>query len=169
MNPIRRSRWQRVTERRASVSVEFALVSVFFLLPLLLLCWDGMFVFAERYQINTDLHDLYYFAWSNPSEATATASVTNFLTALNSNAIAPVNLPSGFQPSLSYDCLQSDGSTSPATQSAANSGTQLESCSTGTLETMATYQLTAIVNLPVPMPGFSGPVILNVGGTIRIE
>jgi hypothetical protein len=93
----------------------------------------------------------------------------NFLTALNSNAIVPVTLPSGFQPTLSYDCLQSYGSTSPATQSAANGGAQLESCSNGTLETMATYQLTAIVNLPVPMPGFPGPIILNVGGTIRIE
>lgn len=169
MNSTQRSRWHRIGERRGTVSVEFALVSVFFLLPLLLVCWDGMFVLIERYQINVDLHDLYYFAWSNPHQATVTASVTDFLTALNRDAAAPVTLPSGFQPSLSYDCLRSDGSTSPATQSAANNGTQLEACSTGTLETMATYQLTAIVDLPVPIPGFSGPIILNAGGTIRIE
>ena len=165
MRPPRRIRRRAWHHDRASVSLEFALVSVFFLLPLLLICWDGMVLCAERYQVNADLHDLYYFAWSNPNQASSFDAVNNVLTALNQNAISEVVQYWGYWPHLSYACLQSNGSTTSANQN--NDGTY--SCSSGTLETMVTYKLSAYLNLPVPMPGFGNEVTINAGGTVRIK
>jgi len=165
MSPSRRSQRRAWHNDRASVSLEFALVSVFFLLPLLLICWDGMVLCAERYQVNADLHDLYYYAWGNPNQATYFDQVDNVLQATNQYSIAEVVQLWGYSPQLSYDCLQSNGSTSGANQN--NDGTY--SCSNGTLETMVTYKLTAQVNLPVPILGFGSTVNLSADGSVRIQ
>ncbi len=165
MNPPRRIWSCRWRNDRASVSLEFALVSVFFLLPLLLVCWDGLVVCAARYQINADLHDLYYYAWGNPNQATDFDQVDNVLQATNQYSIAEVVQLWGYWPTLSYACLQSNGSTSGANQN--NDGTY--SCSNGTLETMVTYKLTSQVNLPVPIPGFGSTVNLSADGSVRIQ
>ncbi len=158
MKPIR-ARLRR--DRRGSVSVELALVSAFFLIPLTLGGWDGLFALAARYQTNAALHTLYYFAWSNPSDATNTADLQTLLGAINQTAIAPISLSTNYPRSPPPECLQPDGSSTATT----SDGT----CPTGTLETMVTYQITASVDLPFAIPAFSNPITLTTGGTVRIQ
>lgn len=150
-----------IRDRRGSVSIEFALVSAFFLIPLTLASWDGLFALAARYQTEAALHTLYYFAWSNPGDATDTADLQTLLGAINQTAIAPISLSKHYPQTPPTECLQSDGSSTQAQ----NNGT----CSSGTPETMVTYQLTTSVDLPFGIPAFPNPLTLTTGGTVRIQ
>lgn len=151
----------RFGDKRGSVSVELALVSAFFLIPLTLGAWDGLFALAARYQTDAALHTLYYFAWSNPNDATNIQDLQTLLGAINRTAIAPIGMAATYPQTPPQECLQPDGS---STLSASN-GT----CPTGTPETMVTYRLTTSVDLPFAVPGFANPTAITAGGTVRIQ
>jgi hypothetical protein len=146
--------------RRASVSVEFALVSVFVLLPLFAGGADMLQIISAQAQVNTALQSLYYFALMNPTVASDTSNAGKVLTLINTTALHPVALgtPNG---TLSYDCLQANGTITATT------GT----CTNSTLQTFASYQVTSAVNLPLPLTifGLPNPFPLSASGTIQIQ
>lgn len=152
-----------------SVSIEMALITTLFLIPLFLGSWDGLYALAARYQTNAALSSLYYFAWSNPGDATNTTDLETLLGAINQTSVAAAEIPSSSPPNLSYNCLQSNGSTIPATETATASGATTETCSSGKLQTSVTYALQASVNLPFGIPSFSNPMKINASGTIVIQ
>lgn len=155
-------------DRRGVVSVEMALVSTLFLLPLLFLACDGLFVLSARYQTNAALLSLYDYAWSNPSQAANTASIDTILTTASKTSVVPIALPAGFSPTLTYACVQTDGSSTPATATTNQStGSTTETCNSGTLATSVAYQVTASVSLPFPIPGVASPLILSAAGTVQ--
>ncbi len=146
--------------RRASVSVEFALVSIFILLPLFAGSADMLEVISAQAQVNTALQSLYYFALMNPTVASDPVNAGKVLTLINTTALHQVALgtPNG---TLSYDCLLANGTTTPTT------GT----CTNSTLQTFASYQVTSSVNLTLPLSifGFPNPFPLSATGTIQIQ
>jgi hypothetical protein len=146
--------------RRANVSVEFALVTVFVLLPLFAGSADFLEIISAQAQVNTALQSLYYFALMNPTVASDTGNAGKVLALINTTALHQVALgtPNG---TLSYDCLLADGSTTPTT------GT----CTNSTLQTFASYQVTSTVNLTLPLSifGFPNPFQVSAAGTIQIQ
>lgn len=151
---------------RASVSVELALVSAFFLVPLILVAGDGLSVLAARSQTYVALRTLYYLAWSQPSAATDTGDIDTLLHVYDSGTIWSIARAPDAAPTLSYRCLQSDASTTAATAKT-TLGTTTETCSAGTLETDVSYTLRTAVTLPFPLPFVTSPVIMEIGGTVR--
>jgi hypothetical protein len=152
---------------RASVSVELALVSAFFLVPLILVAGDGLSVLAARSQTYVALRTLYYLAWSTPSAATQTDYIDTLLAAYDNGTVWSIARAPDAPPALSYGCLQSDGSTISATAQTAADGSTTETCSAGTLETDVSYTLRTAVTLPFPLPFVASPVIMEIGGTVR--
>lgn len=150
-----------IRDRRASVSVELALVSAFFLIPLTLGVWDGVYALVARYQTEAALHTLYYFAWSDPGDAADSQAVQTLLGAIDKTAIAPIHLAPAWPQTPPPECLQPDGTGTPA----AADGT----CSSGTPETMVAYRLVTTVELPFAIPGFANPATIIVGGAVRIQ
>jgi len=146
--------------RRANVSVEFALVSVFVLLPLFAGSADMLEIISAQAQVNTALQSLYYFALMNPTVASDTGNAGKVLTLINATALHQVALgtPNG---TLSYDCLLANGTTTPTT------GT----CTNSTLQIFASYQVTSNVNLILPLSvfGFANPFQVSTTGTIQIQ
>ncbi len=131
-------------ERRASVSVEFALVAVMILLPLFAGGVDFMELISAQSQLDASLQSLYAFAWNSPGSATNASQVNGILAVVNAHSLPQVSL--GAAPSLSY-------------QTAA-SGPQ----------TFVTYNLATTVNLPVPVPYLLGSSFaLAASGTVQIQ
>lgn len=157
-------------DRRGSVSVEMALVSVLFLFPLLFGVWDALFVLSARYQTTAALLSLYDYAWSNPNQAANISDVNAVLAVLSQTSVVPLTLPSGFAPSATYSCSQSDGSTTPATETTnQTNGTTNESCSSGSLLMNVTYEVMASISLPFPFPGLPDPTIITLSGTVQTQ
>lgn len=152
-----------------SVSVEMALITTLFLIPLLLGSWDGLYALAARYQTNAALSSLYYFAWSNPDQATNITDIQTLLNAVNQTSVAAATIPNNSPPAISYNCLQADGTTTPATRNTTASGNTTETCESGTLQTNVNYNLQASVDLPFGIPSFTNPVIITASGTITIQ
>lgn len=156
---------------RGSVSVELALVSAFFLVPLILVAGDGLSVLAARSQTYVALRTLYYLAWSQPQPQPAAAIQTGYidtlLAAYDNGTVWSIARAPDAPPALSYGCLQSDGSTISATAQTAADGSTTETCSAGTLETDVSYTLRTAVTLPFPLPFVASPVIMEIGGTVR--
>jgi hypothetical protein len=131
-------------ERRASVSVEFALVSVMVLLPLLAGGADFVELISAQSQLDASLQSLYAFAWNSPASATNTAQLNGVLGLVNAHLFSQVSL--GSAPALSY-------------QTAASGQ-----------ETFVTYHLAATVNLPVPVPYILGSSFaLAASGSVQIQ
>ena len=113
----------KLRARRASVSVEFALVSLFFLFPLIAGGVDMTLVLSARSKLNSALHAIYIFAWSDPQNAGDVAQLKGVIQsidpALPSSSIAldqrPINEvdPSigltGNTPNIQKVCLGSAG------------------------------------------------------------
>jgi hypothetical protein len=146
--------------RRASVAVEFALMSVFVLMPLFAGGSDLVILLAAQSQLNTSLQSLYYFAWTNPSTATSTSYVNYTLNLISNAAIYKVT--SAAAPVTSYGCITA-GSTTVTYQS----GT----CASGQIQqTLVTYKVQTTVNLPAPIPfAFSNPMTLTATGKIQTQ
>lgn len=155
--------------RRGSVSVELALVSSFFLIPLTLGAWDGLFALGARYQVNAALHTLYFYAWSNPTTATSSANLNTLLGAINQTSIASIALSDSAPPLITYNCAQSDGSSEAATAITNSNGIVTESCSSGTLAMTVSYTLVGTVGLPFSVPWFANPTILTLAGSVRVQ
>lgn len=154
---------------RGSVSVELALVSAFFLVPLILVAGDGLCLLAARSQSYVALRTLYYLAWSQPSAATETGYIDTLIAAYDNGTVWSIARAPNDPPALSYRCLQSDGTTTAATAKTASDGSTTETCSTGTLETDVSYMLQTIVHLPFPLPGVASLMTMQFGGTVRVQ
>ena len=154
----------KLAGRRGSVSVELALVSAFFLLPLTLGSIDMLYVLTQRFQMHRALQSLYFYAWSNPSNAGNQADVQSALTTAAQSTIAGVTLVSG-SPTTTYDCASNQQSASPSPLTT----TQPTCSTTNPLQTFVTYSITATVKLPVPIPGFATSYPLTLTGTIQVS
>ena len=152
-------RWFQKLDRRANISVEFALISVFILLPLFSGGANYMQVICAQSQLNTALQSLYYFAWANPSIATNTADLGDIITQLNAQSFNQIQLSSA---TLSYDCI-----TAPSTIPTYST----TPCGTGqTQETLVNYQITGNVSLPLALTlGLKNPYTLTMSGKVQIQ
>jgi Flp pilus assembly protein TadG len=152
--------------RRASVSVEFALVAVFFLFPLFAGAMDFVEIFAAQSQANAALQSLYFFALSNPGQANSNTQANAVVGLINAHSLNKVVFPAttssgAVNGALSYGCISATGVITAST------GT----CATGTLQTSVTYQVTSSVSLVLPLSifGFSNPFRVSSSGTIQIQ
>jgi hypothetical protein len=154
---------RKFAARRGSVSVELALVSALFLLPLTLGSIDMLYVLTQRFQMHRALQSLYFYAWSNPSNAGNQSDVTSALATAAQNTISGVMLASA--PATSYDCASNQQSARPSALT-----TSQPTCSTtNPLQTFVTYSIIATVHLPVPIPGFATNYPLTLTGTIQVS
>ncbi len=153
----------RRTGQRGSVTIELALVTALFLLPLTVGSVDMLFVLTQRFQMHRALQSLYFYAWTNPNNANNQGAVTSALNTAAANTIANVTLATA--PVTTYDCASNQQSTNPSPPT-----TSKPSCSSSNpLQTFVTYSITATVNLPVPIPGFTSAYPLDLSGTIQIS
>lgn len=180
--------------QRGSVSVELALVLSFFFLPLLLGTVDFAYIMSARVQLNSALQAAELFAWANPDKAANAPAITKMVNA--GSRIVPITLPS--QPTMSYMCLHSDGTRSPATitmnagytqgdlttsrasqglnaqavpakEMSIGNGMGTASCSSGFVQSMVTYTLRAKINLPLYLPALGTRSTETVTGTVWVR
>ncbi len=155
--------------RRASVAVEFALVTSFFLLPLTLGASDFVILITAQAQANTALQALYYFAWTNPLTADNLTQLQEIISAINSASVYQVSMPATLSSgaangSFTYACV------TPGTPPTFTSATGPGLCSsTQVQQTYVTYKLTTTVNLPINLPGIPSPFTLTSRGTIQVQ
>lgn len=154
-----------------SVSLELALVSMLFLIPLLIFTTDGFFLFAAKTETESALHSLFFYGWSNPGDATNTTALQALLTEIDKHSTITISFPANFQPQTSYACLDaSSGATQAAQVTTGSNGTATVTCPSGTdKETLVQYKLTATVPLTLPFPGVPNPMTINLGGTVRVQ
>lgn len=112
-----------------SIAVEFALVSIFFLLPLLAGGGDFLLILLSRSQLNTALQALYYYAETNPGSATDTTYLTDIINSMNTASVTQLSMPAELasgaaNPSYSYYCFTSS-STAPSFSCSIASSTSL--------------------------------------------
>lgn len=180
--------------RRGSVSVEMALVFAFFLLPLLLGTVDFAYIMSARVQLNSALQAAELFAWANPDNAANAAALAKVVS--GGSQVAPITLPS--PPTMTYTCLQTDGSQTPATitmnagysqsdlaTSSASQDLSTQSvpaksisigngigtaaCSSGFVQSNVTYTLRNTIQLPLYLPGVGTTSTETVTGTVWIR
>ena len=152
----------RRTGQRGSVTIELALVTALFLLPLTVGSVDMLFVLTQRFQMHRALQSLYFYAWANPNNANNHSQVSNALSVAAQNTISNVSL-SSLAPS--YDCASNQQSSNPSPPSS----NQPSCSSSNPLQTFETYSIQATVNLPVPIPGFASAYPLHLTGTIQVS
>ncbi len=164
-------------DNKATVAVEFALVSTFFLFPLFAGVTDCVEIISAKAELNTALQGLYYYAWTNQSTATTLADVQQVVTQINTGAVTQITMPAtmtaltatGSKTSIAnasetFACFTPAGATTSI--GTASTGT----CAKGqTTETLVNYQVNATVNLTFPFPGLSSPVTLNATGAVQIQ
>ncbi|MBB5373539.1 TadE/TadG family type IV pilus assembly protein [Acidocella aromatica] len=157
--------------RRGSVTVEFALIATFFLLPLFGGSLDMVEYISARAQLNTALQALYYYALTNPSAGTNSANTTAIMS-LMSSSLHPLTLVSS---SVSYNCIANSATT---VTYVSQSSTAITSCpasgsytaSQQTLQITVTYTVRTSVPLTMPMPFVpSNPLVLTQTGMIQVQ
>jgi len=157
---------RRAESRRASASVEFAMVASFVLLPLFLGSADFLLVISAQAQLNTALQALYYFAYTSPGSANNATYAGYVIALLDSRSSFNITLPATMSSgaanaSLSYGCF-----TPPFTVITY----QTTTCSAlQTQQTLVSYQVKTTVTLPFPLPGLSNPLTLSASGTAQIK
>ena len=151
--------------RRASVSVELALMSVFFLLPLFGGSTDMVEIISAQAQLNTAVQSLYYYALSNPTVASiSTDTNPTVIATLMSSTFHKITFVSS---SVSYVCIPTV-TTNPTL-------TQTTPCPTTgsivyTQQTWIAYHVSSMVFLPVPVPFVtSNPLTLTASGSVQIQ
>lgn len=178
-----------------SVSVELALVSIGFLVPLFIGSADFIYVMTCRAQLAAAMQNVEIFAWSHPSDASNQSAINKTLAAGANNDLEKISQVA--PATMSYTCLQSDGTTSPASitynsgynasslsTASASSGLANDpvpstsekigtvgtaSCSSGFVQANASYHLATTVNLPVNLPGVGSSLTLDVNGKIWVH
>ncbi len=161
---MRRAR--HVWDRKGSVSIELALVLIFFFVPLTVGSIDMLFVLTQRYQMYQALQSLYFYAWANPSNASNVQAISAILAQASRNSVAPI-VQAG-APVTYYGCShvqQRPGAPPPS--AGAKPGCALKG--QGVDQTYVTYGLTSTVILPVPIPGFGGQYTLNLSGMVQTQ
>jgi len=154
------SRARRGFGRAGNVTVEFALLAVLFLMPLLAVCADFICVINARAQLNTAMQALIYYAWSTGSGASGTqGNETGIIAAINAASDFHITYSPG---TMKYSCVT--GSAGNYTVPAALSTST--TCGTGnTLFYYEQYTLTTSVKVPFPGPfHFANPYALSVTG-----
>jgi Flp pilus assembly protein TadG len=155
--------------RRASITVEMAIVASMVLLPLFAGGADFLTIIAAKSQMNAALQSFYAYAWNNPQQATSTTQLGNILGQINQHSLPLVTFPDGkadgtttYQPQLTYRCT-----IPPATTYT----TQSTPCpTTDTQQTLVTYNLAASITLPLPLPmGLTSPYALATSGQVEIQ
>ena len=154
--------------RHGSVSVEFALVSLFFLVPLFGGGADFVLLMTAQAQLRTAVQALNYFAWTNPDEANNLNVAGFVINLINQHSDYQITLPAnlstgGANGALSFSCF-----TPPATAGTtiAPPSPTTTCLSTQTQLTFVTYQVTTNVFLPIPLPKLSS---LSVTSTVQIQ
>lgn len=159
---------------KANVAVEFALVSVFFLLPLIGGAVDFVIALPAQAQLNTALQALYYFALNNAgnSNSVSSAYAGDIISKINTASTNQLSMPatqtingsSVANPVFTYACYTVNGSTptftTPSANSAACTGSQ-------TTMTYVNYKVTTTVSLPVPLPGIGSSWTLTASGSVQ--
>lgn len=166
-----RNRRRFLGDTRGSVSLELALISVLFLIPLMIFTTDGFFLFAAKTETESALHSLFFYGWSNPGDATDVTALQEILTEIDKHSTITIDFPAKFRPQTSYACLDtSSGATRAAQVTSSSNGSTTVTCPSGTAkETLVNYKLTATVPLTLPFPGVPNPMTINVGGTVRVQ
>jgi Flp pilus assembly protein TadG len=164
-------------QARASVAVEFALISVLFLLPLLAGALDFVIVFAAQAQLNTALQSLYYFGITTPASATNSTIagyVVSTINSANGASGTKVTLPATTtMPIMLGSTTIPTGTANPSTyygcySSATSITYQSTTCTSGTQQTYVIYQVSGTVTLPMPLPGRGGTSLtLTAGGAVQ--
>ena len=142
--------------RRANVSVEFALVTVLFLLPLVAGAADLICIINARAQLNTALQAMLLYAWSNPAAAqnntagTTTSAEAAIIAAINTapstfHVTLNPGTAAGSYSNLSYYCVTSGTPYSVAPSASAT-------CASGTLQIFTSFTVSTNVTLPFPLP-----------------
>lgn len=144
---------------RGSISLEFALVTTFILIPLILVGFDALFLLIGYEQLGQVTHSVVMYAWSFPSDANNQQDINEVIAANIQNAIGSIHLVTA--PSESFDCLQSDGSSTAA----ASDGT----CTTGQPETLVSYQIVLTLQLPITLGFAQNPYQMISNITTRIN
>jgi Flp pilus assembly protein TadG len=175
---MRRLRRHLAKKARAAVAMEFALITVFFLVPLLGGAADFVIVMPAQAQLNTALQALYSMALSNTgasniSTATNTTYTSEIITKINNASVNQLSMPATMtingtsvaNPSLTYVCYTTASATpnftAPSTSAAACSGTQ-------TTLTLVNYKVSTTVSLPIPIPGIGTSWTLSAQGFIQL-
>jgi Flp pilus assembly protein TadG len=165
--------------RRGSVAVEFALVSVFLLAPLVAGAADFLVILTGQAQLNTALQALDYFAWTNPTAADTTTGTPNTSTVDPGYVLSLINNASMFHltlatPVIEYYCASSTSGGTPPTSSQLS--TTAPTCASGTTEQIyVKYTVTTNVVLPFPVSfpavgmSFSNPFPLSTTGTVQVQ
>jgi hypothetical protein len=149
---------------RASVSVELALVSMLFLLPLLAGSADMIDIISAQAQLNTASQALYSYAWANPTTASDQANLKAVLQLLNNESFHQLNLASS---SVVFDCIDNNATT-PTFASVNSTAGQCQS--NQTQQIVVSYQVNSTVNLPVPIPFIAGPSLtLTSNGSAQVQ
>jgi Flp pilus assembly protein TadG len=158
---------------RASASVEFALIAVFILLPLIAGVSDFVVVISAQAQLNTALQALYYFAYANPTTAVAYTSASTI--AYQSYIISQINSSSDYQialkpngsynSTLTYYCVTTSSGTISSVYTAP------PTCAANQTEQIyVNYTVTASVNVPFPGPlKLSNPFALSATGGVQVQ
>lgn len=151
-------------QRRASVSVEAALVISLVLLPLLLGLWDYSVVLSVQGRLDTALNAAMDYALAT----TANAADAQGIEQAANNAYGTAGpTPVIGTPTLSYYCISTNPAGTMANGQAASAGA---SCgSNQTLATYVTLSLAATVSLPLTIPGVGDTFPLGDNATIRVE
>ncbi|MGE4480918.1 TadE/TadG family type IV pilus assembly protein [Acidocella sp.] len=169
---------RRGNGRRGAASVEFSLVAVLFLLPLIAGSADFIAIITARAQLNTALQALQYYAWANQSQAsnitssTTTTQETALISAIDSThdtfqITLNAGSTSGSYSTLVYACVNSTAS--PVSISGPYSSSS--SCSSGqTVQTYVQFTVSAKVNLPFPLPvKLTSPYSLRATGAAQVS
>lgn len=178
--------------RRGSISVEFALIAVFCLVPLVGGSVDMLEYISAKAQLNTALQTLYYYGLSyspgntsgNLTDPVGTSSSPGIITSTNANAVVAL-MNSRFHPltltgiSITYDCITNGATTvtytasTAATTSSVNgvtiTGTN-NGCAPGTTQrTRVTFTVRSKVTFTMPMPFVTtNPLVLTETSTVQI-
>lgn len=140
------------------MSVEMALVTTFFLVPLLLLGFDFLFLVLGRQQLAQASHAVMMLAWSTPSSALDQTVLDTTLASASQAGVGVTALTA--PPTESFACLQSDGS------ELASSGS---GCDSGIAETFVSYRLSVTIPLPVGFGLIPNPYVISADPTVRVQ
>lgn len=189
--------WHRLrhpSHRRGSIAVEIALILSFFLLPLMLGTVDFAYIMSARIQLNAALQTAEVFAWANQDEAADGPDIAPILN--GGSAVAQISQPS--PPTMSYSCLQNDGSVTaasvvmnsgyssadlatpqaseglaeqkvPASSESIGKWMGTATCSAGSVQANVTYVLSTTISLPVYLPSIGTQSVQTIRGTIWVR
>lgn len=151
--------------RRASASVEFALISLFFLIPLFAGGADFVEILSTQAQLNTALQSLYFFGYTNPTAASDGTSINTVISAINANSVHQIATGTG-NGTVTYNCV-----TTTSTNTNGNTNGLSPCTSAQTRQTFVSYSLTSSVNLTMSLAtiGLHNPLSLAAAGKVQVQ